>query len=416
MMMNNAMPLTSPLSTPLPHFGANIQAGFIERQGYRLTRWLSQTLPQQIDHFATQQTLKNPGLNPFKQGWNLLINRVQWLGKTVVDQDYRSFPKAFGTSLVQPPMGMLSYLLFPLTIGPRVIRAYERGKPYNDYREIGDILRRDLLTVTIFLYGLDPLNRVLMGAQQKLSGLKLLQGHDLLKYSDIDRYYSLSHPEGWRTLVSMLDDGHEKGLRKAMTGLYDGGLAKQGEPKLQKLIGQVTEKLEDLMAAHQYHRRFTPTATSRLHPEVAEKAQSAVRVLQHLEAERVHLAKPAAQAMANLQKQGRLATLGHAVGELFRRPSAATLANRLPKFTEFVAECARTARNQVDVLSFGLIVVAIGWLPLFINQWINEIDWQKKQAAKQRGQMQIPEGQLGAQDLFRHLSSAYQPQPTPPGV
>ena len=217
--------------------------------------------------------------------------------------------------MVQPPGGMLTYLLFPLTIGPRLVRAYERGKPHDDFREMGDIMRRDFLTIWFFLYGFDPLNRIMMKVQQKVSGLKLMQGtgvhSEVLKYSELENYYSLNHANSWKNLVSILDDGYSKGMRKSLSQLFDGGLSKRGEPKLQKLIEQATGKFEDLMTAHQYHARFSKKAgVGHIPMEVAEKAKQAFRTIQNLETERARLAKPAMEALEAAKKTRKVGNCG----------------------------------------------------------------------------------------------------------
>lgn len=280
---------------------------------------------------------------------------AKWLkkeAKLAFDYDYSHFAKMdmgkVKSLLAEPPKGALLFLLYPATVGPRIYAAYQRGKKENDYREIWDIVRRDIPAITLFVYALPVIVRSLGGMTQKLSGVKLVdpKSEQVLSYSQLQNY----HIENPKVLQAILNEKSGSGLKHAVDKLHDNGLEKLGFPEVSQALKALKESVHKLVAEHGAKKDVAKLAETTFgHFDAADKA-----VKTTLEKAYVNGANQALNAAKDLQ--------GEIKGAL--------------------KNYAKVRRLPSDVVSFAIIIGLIGWFPVWFNNLWNKRQFEKKQAEK----------------------------------
>jgi hypothetical protein len=288
---------------------------------------------------------------------NGLVKVVGGLAKEIVDYDYREFPRLalgkFSVPLSGPPKGALLLLLYPGTVIPRLYRAYQRGKENNDYREMGDVLRRDLTAITLFVFAMGPIVKGLSALTQKASGVSLLDPNDqsVLKYSQFKNY----DIDQVGVLKAILAEGNGKALVNAVNGLHARGLGASGKGSLAATIDDIKKSVHTLADHFEQHRQSQPGKLDDLakaafgHFETAEKLRE--------------------DALKEAQKGG--------------SADMVKVAQKMQgEFKGVLQNYAKVRRLPGDVVSFAIMVGAIGYLPMWVNTEWNRRQFEKKMAAK----------------------------------
>ncbi|MBY0450803.1 MAG: hypothetical protein K2X01_09295 [Cyanobacteria bacterium] len=322
----------------------------------------TQSLPKKAEKLIVSA---KPGqaLSVAERVQNFFAHKLSWLGGRIFDYDFHEFPKLSKLKISEPPMGALFLILYPFTVGPRLYRAYERGKKNNDYREMGDVLRRDLTAITIFLFMLKPLVNTVCRLREKTIGVSLTKMNqeagrttfDALKYTDFSKNYHVANADVLESLIRYArPNGYtgEHGILKAARNLHDGGLAKTktGSSKLSEMITAFQEKLGALVGAVD---RSAPQA------EVNKLKHQAFDALEKMDTIR-------AKAIQAAEEGGSAQALG-------------ALKN-IPEYKGFLAKFARRNRMFLDVGSFLAVCVMIGWFPVWFNDVWNNVQYRKKKA------------------------------------
>lgn len=310
--------------------------------------------------------------------------------KAAFDYDFSHFAKLdigkVKSLLAEPPKGALLLLLYPATVGPRMWRAYERGKEQHDYREVWDVLRRDLTAITLFVYALPIIVRSLSGMVQKKSHVNLLDKHSdqVLTYSQFKNYYI----ENEKVLRGILAEGNGQGLKKAVNALTDNGLSKLLPHKPEfanelKGLKEVVNKLVD-----SYKHNIPGHADS---PEIQ---------------------KLAAQAFSKFSATDDAAkkALTHAY-EAGSRQAMNAARNLQGEVKGVLQNYAKVRRLPSDMVSFAIIIGLIGWFPVWFNNVWNKWQFEKKMAAKNAAQQNPP---LQPSQGFQNGFSAVNMAPPPP--
>ncbi len=297
---------------------------------------------------------------------NALVRGMTGLTRDLFDYDYREFPRValgkFSFPLAAPPKGALLLLLYPGTVIPRLYRAYQRGKENNDYREMGDVLRRDLTAITLFVFALGPVVKALSWCTQNLSGVKLLDpsGNGVLKYSQFKNY----EIDGPGALKAILAEGNGHALRAAVNGLHDRGLSavsgKHAEGFAQE-IEKIKASVSDLVKDFDAHNPGQPK-TLKWPAALDDRAKNIHESFKAIEAKR--------EAVLNVARAS-------GSGEMVK------VAEKMKgEFTGVLQNYAKVRRLPADLISFGIMVGAIGYLPMWVNTEWNKRQFEKKVAAK----------------------------------
>lgn len=278
---------------------------------------------------------------------NSIVNGASWFFTKLVDYDYKEFPALGKLKISEPPMGALILLLFPFTIGPRLYRAAKR-----DSREVGDVLRRDVTAITIFLFALKPLINAMNKVAEKVWKIDLVNKETgkVFQYEQLGRNYLIDNE---KTLIALIQKNQEVALLKAASQLTDNGLLKlsQGEHAgLSHAIIEFNRKLAELV------------------PLVKEQSSKAEGV--------------AKEAFAQLAKMDSLREAFVKAASEGSSAKLVGLAKGLPKFNEFLVRYAKTRRLPIDVAAFVAVCVGIGWFPVWFNDRWNRKKFAEQMAAK----------------------------------
>jgi hypothetical protein len=362
------------LSTPpagAPVARETFNPGFLTRNLYPVAEGFLK-MPTLVDSFIKGQKVTadtHQNMPIWSKAYNAALEGLNWVAKKAVDYDYREFPLLGKMKISEPPIGALILLLYPFTVLPRMIRAAER-----DAREVGDVLRRDLTAITIFLFALKPIVNVLNKASESLDGLRLVarEGENAGKvftYKQLETNYKIANGD---TLLALIRSKNDKALQNATFFLSDGGLSKlENGGELQGLINQFKGKLSDLI-----------NVVNNNLPGEEKLAEETFQLLEKMDAHRVHFQEAALKGA-----DSQLAKLG----------------KKLPEFKNFFVRYAKARRLPVDILSFALVCVGIGWFPVWFNDYWNRKKFAEKMVAKQAENNAIP---VDPSQLLRALKSS----------
>ncbi len=289
--------------------------------------------------------------------------------KAAFDYDFSHFAKLdmgkVKSLLAEPPKGALLLLLYPATVGPRMYRAYQRGKEENDYREVWDVVRRDIPAITLFVYALPIIVRSLSGLVQKKSKVNLIDSHSdqVLAYSQFKNYYI----ENEKILRGILAEGSGQGLKKAVNALHDNGLSKLLPHKPQftnelKALKEAVNKLVD-----SYKHDVPGHAES---PEIQKLAEQAFSKFTSAD-------NAAKQALTHAYEAG-------------SRQAMTAARNMQGEIKGVLQNYAKVRRLPSDMVSFAIIIGLIGWFPVWFNNIWNQRQFEKKMAAKNAEQHNQP--------------------------
>lgn len=303
---------------------------------------MSGTVQHKVDEFAARQA--EAGI-----GGKAAAGVVKVLGGFVAQMldafDYREIVELpLGKKILKiasQPKGAAVVILLPCTIGARVYQALKRGRKHNDYREIGDILRRDVTAISAFLFLLGPLTNWVVGKRRGKDGLDLInpQTKALLSYSQL-KNYRLDTPQA---LEAIIREGNGQGFGAAMAKLTEYSQDANLKPAIEK-IQALSKTLADTPKEDQAVIR---KLSGELH-----------QLLLKTEAKR-------AQAVTELAKRGAKVP-SHLKNDILDAVTRYGKARRLP----------------VDAASFLICLGVIGWLPI----WFNE-QWTKKKFAEEEAKL-----------------------------
>jgi hypothetical protein len=288
-------------------------------------------------------------------------------------QDYHEvFPVKIGNKtlfqLMNIPIGSLLLILYVFTIPPRVYQAYKRGKKDNDFREIGDVLRRDLLAITLLVFALGKVTPWLGKRVQNKRGVVLVNPRtgQMLNYSSF-RNYAI---DSAAALKAILTEGNARGLSRAVQQLHDQGVAKvTGDKRLEIALNDLSSEVDILSHAWQTihdqkgirNSKLLNLAPCELTPEALDKRIKRVfNTFEETEALRVKVREDILHN--NPTSQGLRVVEG--------------LGNNIPNVLE---RYAKTSRLPSDIASFALATFLTGFLPVWFNKQWNQFQYNRKE-------------------------------------
>lgn len=277
--------------------------------------------------------------------------------KNQLNSDFAHFTNVevgnrFKTMIAEPPRLPLLFLLYPATVGPRLYRAWERGKENNDFREMGDVLRRDLTAITLFVFALGPMVKGTSKAVQWMTGVNLLdtKSGNVLSYSQFKNYEITNGKALWQ----VVKEGNGRGLKNAMNRLNDGGLKQHGYPELHNKLEALKKEVTDLVDKHKTDPEHFNGLTAA--EDIYKNNFGAVKK----EVENV---------------------ITVAAGK--ENKSVVAIAQKLQcQAQDALKNYAKVRRLPTDMFAFAVMIGAIGWLPMAFNGWYNKRKFEEEMAAK----------------------------------
>jgi hypothetical protein len=293
--------------------------------GYQTVTWLSQ-LPERLQNRA-----KNAKFFP---------RVTNQLASYATDHDYREFQPVGKTSLPSPPKGVFIALLFGVASSSRMFRAWQRGRERHDYREVWDVARRDMSTMTLILFALEPFTKQISKLVQRMTKVPLLDTKEnkLLSYSQL-KNYRMNTPQ---VIQALLTEGHGSILQKSLKQ-FDPALMPE---QIAKSFKQFSKSIDELVGK-------TDRST------IEQDCKKAFKHLSEAEnARKTFISTHSSHAMPAIKKQVKYLQneFGNAMVQLTQK-------HRLP----------------ADITSFAIVAVLTGWFPVWFNAQWNKRQFQQKQ-------------------------------------
>ncbi len=273
-----------------------------------------------------------------------------FVGSKLLNYDYHEFPLLKigkrNIKISEPAMGSLILLLYLFTVAPRLYRAAQRDK-----REVGDVLRRDLTAISLFLFALKPMVKFLNKIKEKRDGLKLMddQAGKVMSYKQFAQNYFIDSP---KALEAIVKEGNKKGLLKALGQLEDTEIQKHLNPdeygKIQQMLNRFKAQVRKMVEAEKDPERFK------------QLAQEAYQTLME----------------ATDSQKGAIEKLKSTLSEVQFEKVAKKLNG--DHYKSFVSRYAKFNRLPADLAGFLMVIGAIGWFPV----WFNDVWTRKKHAEK----------------------------------
>jgi hypothetical protein len=327
-----------------------VRFGSNEPRGYQAARW-TYNLPQKAEAWLAPKVGETAAAFTKKQ----------------LNIDFSNFTNVsvgkFKTLLAEPPKLPLLLLLYPGTVGPRLYRAYQRGKENNDYREMGDVMRRDVTAITMFVFALSPLVNWTSKQVQKIKGVNLVnKDGGVLSYSDF-RNYEIDTPQA---LWQLVKEGNGPGLKNAINALKDHGLTE----KYKAL--DPADKSHDYTETLKNLKREVSQFVDDFNPEKYNVVKQGEKLpLDKAKDVYVQFTK-AEQAVVEALKEG---------GKEGSKEVMEIAKNLQGQTKGALKYYAKIHRLPADVLSFAVLVGLIGWAPMAFNGWWNKRQFEKQMSA-----------------------------------
>ena len=189
-------------------------------------------MPETVGPYFEKNWLKSP--SAFKR---FIGKPLAWFADKLSSQEYDTLfhVKGLGRVGVIPPLGAVATIVIGSTFLSRVVFAIRRANSSGDYRELGDVFRRDLPTLTILVFMMDPLIKGVSHFMQRHYGIQLMshvrdafEGNTwgqkikaafktdakMLSYSEIESYYRLKNPKKLADIITT--SLNRSGIQRAM--------------------------------------------------------------------------------------------------------------------------------------------------------------------------------------------------------
>ncbi|MDH4378795.1 MAG: hypothetical protein QE263_02690 [Vampirovibrionales bacterium] len=305
--------------------------------GAQAAHWVF-SIPQQVKDSVTRQGTVKP---------SLLGRALQTIMNRIGDFDHceQAVVKIWKwqLKLTVPSQGAFFLIVIPFCVIPRVYQAFNREDNRFKWVELGDIVRRDMLTLFSLLYALEPFQKWMTRKAGNARGITLndpLSGH-IYQSGDTARLYTLGqHGDVERILKPM--DGSIRGL------VTEKALKQHYQKALTTLEGWMSNKTKAIVdnAALAHTKVAVQQLKQALHP----------------------LGGSATLDTPTLTKLDRSLVDGiHAVEK-----HLAPWADEAPKLRNVLAHAADATRTPVSVVSFLLVCGLIGVAPDVFNKLWNQ--------------------------------------------
>ncbi len=333
---------------------------------------------------VTNAVLGSPGrLESGLANKNWFVAKARRVLSSLLGYDFTEVRQMGRFKVVDPPFGAILFLLYPITIGARYLRAKQRDRANNTDVEQKDVMRRDFATITLFLYAVPPLKNFLTWINQKRSGIRLLpdapKGRlfaSAYTYQELTDSLTFNRPQ---VLEALIVDGNGKGVPKSIK-------------RLQKYYRLVLQK-HGLEASEQEILKKIDSAHNNLSQAVREQQVTGLRRNDNITA----LTHAAFDELEHAQ--GAFVKLKGIVGQSEDFNKMFKPAHRLLRglnMKDSVADFAKMKRMPADFLAFLTVVFALGWFPVWFNDLLsrNRRKQESTQAMQQNIMLSVPPSQI----------------------
>lgn len=305
-----------------------------------------------LDTFIEQKYLKTllHSKNGFLKSTGNILNTVS---QALFKYDFQKRIPFFnmGKIAIEPPKGAFGSILYLGIIPSRLYAASLR--PNVDKGEYIDILIRDLVGITAFVFMLGPLRNYFAKYLGKSTGLNLLNSENrALGYSELVNMYRINHPN--RLIYIASDRRNYRGMMSAMKQLNEHTVVQQLKkmsPDFKQRYSEMRDfmlQFIDEMTKRGYSKNQFHQATK--DPEIRTLANKGYKMMMALERD---LQREIYSPVANIGK------LGLKFSKLYQAPSVSRV------FAQFA--CGK--RVWVDVLGFALTIAFMGYGLTAFNEW-----------------------------------------------
>ncbi len=369
----------SKTTASIPRFQGNLQSSLFEN-----------TLFKAADTFFNlKNTAQSKVQKRFLQGKPNVLKKttgkiLNWFSKTLLDHDFRhvaAVPKV-GRIIMEPALGAFMIMSFGFMIGGRLVHALHRAIG-GDRRELWDILRRDIPTVAIVIFGLPIVTKILGKKLQNWKGIQLIRDNQMLAYSELENMYRMLTPSRLRDILR--NPVNHQGVRKALRHTLKN---RNLSPGIKSNLIQFQHAIEAaIRGAH--------------NPMDLNKAtQKAFSLLRQLESKRI--------IALNKAKQTGLA-VNRSIIEKFTNLFHA----KVPDFKDIFVNYAKRSRVWNDAVAFGIIVGLLGFGVTWFNQWITEREYEKLKAQQTQGVSPVNQNPFSHTPTFQGNNSTLETTHSP---
>ena len=260
----------------------------------------------------------------------------------------------WGKIAIRPPIGAFSTVLYLGIIPSRLYAASLR--PNIDKGEYLDILIRDLLGITAFVFLLDPARNNFAKFLGKSSGLVLTKPDgQAYGYSELVNLYRLNHPN--RLIYITSERKNIRGIHTAFKQLEAHSIIRKLcsiNPAFKKSLHQFRDSMFEMTNEMSRFGRQADQSTifqkALKDPKIQDMAQKGYKMAISLERE---LHQQIYSPVTHIGK------LGLKFNKLYQTPSVSRV------FAQF----ACNKRVLIDVLGFTLTIAILGWGLTAFNEW-----------------------------------------------
>jgi hypothetical protein len=313
-------------------------------------------VPKQIENWLQPHCNRLSGFSWMPKGLALHIKAAPgWINNNLLTQDYN---KTAGIKLGKWNMGQfiargtlpsVLTILMVGALGGRLKAAFSREKV--SLIEVRDILFRDPATFFVILYALDPSVKRLSQGLEKIFGMSLVHGGELLGYGQLENLYTILHPNNIRDLA--LNAGNDKGIQIAFSKMR----SVISHPDILGPLKDYEEALQNLMKARGSSSISLTTLNQGDHAELAKTlhtlSETAFEKLQVLN--RIDLAN--SEKMISLAKTNNVFQSLKAFGA------------QRPLFKEMFLKQSLLGRNIASLVGIFVVGGVLGFGIPYLNLW-----------------------------------------------
>lgn len=334
-----------------------------------------------------------------KKGTGANVGR--WVANNLLDHDYRAQVGVplIGRLFIEPPMGALSFYIMPAVFVTRTYNAIKRAVN-NDYREVRDIMIRDIPSMTVLVYAQPYLVKRLTSWAEKVRGLKLLDSHgEPMSFDMLADVYDMRHSNQFKRAL------HEPLNKKGMLNTIEGYLKTPALRNNDKFIPYLKQLKTHVQQGFQIAASpgYDPAKSS---PAMDKVVQQGFGIIQRLEQNRQRLLRQTEQSTAGY------------LNRLLKRwttRSVAEMDGIIPSFTKMWSSRALNGRVVVTATAMAQIIAVLGIAIPAFNKIFTDIEYRRlKERADQWKNQQIQElMHAGKPSVARKVKATVGLAPTP---
>lgn len=289
--------------------------------------------------------------------------------------------------------GLFAALRAPELMRPKDDKAARSWNPlarwwtFHDTREISDIMRRDVVTLSLMLFALDPIgDKLMIPWLQRLKGVRLMhpQSGRPLSFDQLKAAYHLATPD--ITRLVMADPMNRRGLammlKEGFVGLPRDAQVRATKSHIDRTFHTLAHQLHDYqLLGHVHHNSLSPQqAFNRL------KTPGAIAALK---AGQIHDYMPPLNELIDQSASSAWGALNQ-LDELLASKGLAAVNAR-----EFISRYAMGSMAPAHLFAIALTVLGLGLGPVLYNKAVSGRDFEALLRTQEEANPNKPLNQLG---------------------